>query len=265
MADEPVVVTDTSEGVTTVTLNRPAALNALSRGLRAALVAAMDAAATDPSTGVVILTGAGRAFCAGLDLKELGGETAAEPGIAGAVGDGAVTDAVARCPKPVIGAINGVAITGGVELALACDVLVASTAARFADTHARVGILPGWGLSQKLSRAIGIYRAKELSLTGNYLDGATAAAWGLVSRVVAPDELLPVCRRLAADMLSCDPETLLGYKRVIDAGFAATFADGLRIEQEANRAHARALTPARIAARRAAVQARGRAQTKGDG
>jgi enoyl-CoA hydratase len=263
MPDQPLVLTETSDGVTTVTLNRPAAMNALSHALRAALVAAMDAAAKDPATGVVILTGAGRAFCAGLDLKELGGETGADPGIAGAVGEGQVTDAVARCPKPVIGAINGVAITGGFELALACDVLIASTEARFADTHARVGILPGWGLSQKLSRAVGIYRAKELSLTGNYLDAATAAAWGLVNRVVAPADLLPTCRQLAADMLSCDPESLLGYKRVIDAGFAATFADGLRIEREANRAHSRTLTPERIAARRAAVQARGRAQTQG--
>ena len=91
----------------------------------------------------------------------------------------------------MIGAINGFAITGGFELALACDVLIASTAARFADTHARVGIMPGWGLSQKLSRTIGIYRAKELSLTGNYLSAEQAEAWGLVNRVVAPEALLP--------------------------------------------------------------------------
>jgi enoyl-CoA hydratase len=262
MADAPLLLAETLDGVTTLTLNRPQAMNALSRALRDAVVAAFDAAGRDAATDVVILTGAGRAFCAGLDLKELGGETAAEPGIAGAVGGGDVTDAVSRCPKPVIGAINGVAITGGFELALACDLLIASTEARFADTHARVGILPGWGLSQKLSRTIGIYRAKELSLTGNYLGAEQAAAWGLVSRVVAPEALLPTCRQLAQDMRSCDPETLRGYKRVIDAGYAASFADGLRIEKEANRAHARALTPERIAARRAAVQARGRAQTR---
>jgi enoyl-CoA hydratase len=211
----------------------------------------------------VILTGAGRAFCAGLDLKELGGESvaAAEPGAAVAEGD--IIQAMAGCDRPIIGAINGFAITGGFELALACDVLLASTAARFADTHARVGIMPGWGLSQKLSRAIGIYRAKELSLTGNYLAAEQAEAWGLVNRVVAPEALLPAARALAADMLSCEPEVLRAYKRVIDEGFAATFADGLRLETKANREHARSLTAAAIAARRQGVQERGRAQSKG--
>ncbi len=94
--------------------------------------------------------------------------------------------AVLACSKPIVGAINGVAITGGFEVALACDVLICSTNARFADTHARVGITPGWGLSQKLSRAIGPYRAKELSLTGNFLSAQQAYDWGLVNRVVEP-------------------------------------------------------------------------------
>src|SRR5262249_43915543 len=156
------------------------------------------------------------------------------------------------------GAINGVAVTGGFELALACDVLIASSEARFADTHARVGIMPGWGLSQKLSRLIGISRAKELSLTGNYCSAEQACAWGLVNRVVPPAELLPTCRALAADMLSCDREVMLAYKRVIDDGYATSFADGLRIEKARNREHAATVTPEKIAARRALVQARGR-------
>jgi enoyl-CoA hydratase len=146
-----------------------------------------------------------------------------------------------RCPLPIIGGINGFAITGGFELALGCDVLIASTQGRFADTHARVGIMPGWGLSQKLSRAIGIYRAKELSLTGNYLTAEQAAAWGLVNRVVAPAELLPACHALAQDMRSCAPDVVRAYKRVIDAGFATTFSEGLRIGSHANRDHARTL------------------------
>jgi enoyl-CoA hydratase/carnithine racemase len=261
---EPVLLVERSEGIAALTLNRPKAMNALSRELRAALVAALDDAGRDPETGVVILTGAGRAFSAGLDLKELGGETAGGGDVGEAVAPGSIIDAMARCDRPIIGAINGFAITGGFELALACDVLIASTEARFADTHARVGIMPGWGLSQRLSRLIGISRAKELSLTGNYLGAADAAAWGLVNRVVAPDELLPACRALARDMLSCVPEVLRAYKHVIDAGYATTFADGLRLETEANREHARRLTPADIAARRAAVQARGRTQS-GDG
>lgn len=263
MAD-PVLRSDKSDGVATLTLNRPEAMNALSRALRAALCEAFREAAADPATEVVILTGAGeRAFCAGLDLKELGGETA-EPGGGGkALADGYdLIGAIEGCSKPIIGAINGVAITGGFELALACDVLVGSPAARFADTHARVGIMPGWGLSQKLSRLVGIQRAKELSLTGNFLDAERAVAWGLLSRVVPADELLPVCRRLAADMQSCVPDVMRAYKQVIDEGFAATYAEGRRIESRAARRNAGAVTAEAISARRKAVQDRGRAQQR---
>jgi enoyl-CoA hydratase len=262
--DEPVLQITRRDGVATLTLNRPRAMNALSRELRAAIVDAFTTLGRDDATGVIILTGSGRAFCAGLDLKELGGEAGdgqARPDAV--IGSGAdIVQAMAACDRPIIGAINGFAITGGFELALACDLLVASTEARFADTHARVGILPGWGLSQKLSRAVGIVRAKELSLTGNYLSAAQAEAWGLVNRVVAPDELLPTCDALARDMLSCVPEVMRAYKRIIDDGFAATFADGLRIETTANREHARGLTPALIAERRRGVQDRGRTQSR---
>jgi enoyl-CoA hydratase len=264
-----VLLVEKSEGVATLTLNRPGAMNALSRDLRRALTDAFAALASDRETRVVILTGAGRAFCAGLDLKELG--TKGLGGGGGGSGSSA-TDAItaldpvralARVPQPVIGAINGFAITGGFELALGCDLLIASTEARFADTHARVGILPGWGLSQRLSRAIGIYRAKELSLTGNYLDAARAYDWGLVSRVVPPPELLPTCHALARDMLSCEPDVLAGYKRVIDDGFATTFEQGMTLESERSRAHARGVTPEALEERRGRVQDRGRQQSQG--
>src|SRR5215475_680453 len=243
---EPVLLVEVVDGVAALTLNRPQALNALSRELRQSL---RDAFVNLPRAGdvdVLILTGAGRAFCAGLDLKELGGETSSQGEIASAVGGGeeSLLHVMARCPLPIIGGINGFAITGGFELALGCDVLIASTNARFADTHARVGIMPGWGLSQKLSRAIGIYRAKELSLTGNYLDAPTALAWGLVNRVVAPAELLPTCRALARDMLSVPERTLRAYKRIIDAGFAQSFGESLAIERELSGAENRAVTAA---------------------
>ena len=240
-----------------LTLNRPEAMNALSAELRAALAEALDELAKDGEARAVILTGSGRAFCAGLDLKELG-----ESGGPGASLDGGsdVLKAIERFPGPVIGAINGFAITGGFELALACDVLLASSDARFADTHARVGIMPGWGLSQKLSRAIGIYRAKEISLTGNFVPAEQAAEWGLVNRVVAPDELLDAARALAQDMLSCVPEVLRSYKRVIDEGFATTFEEGLRLEGRIAREHAKSVTPETIAERRKDVMERGRGQ-----
>ncbi len=260
---EPVLLIDRADGVATLTLNRPQALNALSRELRRMLRDAFIELPRAGAVDVLILTGAGRAFCAGLDLKELGGETTTEGDIAPTVGGGdeSLLDALARCPLPIIGAINGFAVTGGFELALGCDVLIASSEARFADTHARVGILPGWGLSQKLSRAVGVYRAKELSLTGNYLSAEQAADWGLVNRVVPPAELLPTCRTLAADIRSAPQDVVRAYKRVIDEGFGATLSDGLRVEAAANRAHARTLTPAGIRARRAGVQARGRDQS----
>ncbi|HZR81031.1 MAG TPA: enoyl-CoA hydratase [Candidatus Binatia bacterium] len=261
---EPVLKVERSEGIATLTLNRPQAMNALSGELRRALVTAFREVAGERDTAVLILTGAGRAFSAGIDLKELGGEAGdasardAEVAIAG----GDLVGAMLAVPQPIIGAINGFAITGGFEVALACDVLIASTEARFADTHARVGIMPGWGLSQRLPRAIGIYRAKELSLTGNYLDAQRAYEWGLVNRVVAPDELIPACRAIARDMMSCEPDVVRSYKRIIDQGFATTFGEGLRLEDEASRAHMRGVTRDAIAARRAGIQQRGRSQSR---
>lgn len=244
-----------------VTLNRPEAMNALSKALRLALHDAMVALDADPDVSVVILTGAGdRAFTAGLDLKELGGDTSAM----GAANDQDARSnpvrAVERCRKPVIGAINGVAITGGFELALACDVLIASETARFADTHARVGIMPGWGLSQKLSRLIGPYRAKELSLSGNFLDARTAADWGLVNRVTTPENLLPMALKLAEDMASIPVETLAFYKGLIDDGYALSYGEALALEHERSSAHNREVTPETVEARRHEVMARGRSR-----
>lgn len=260
MSDE-VVLLEVADGIATVTLNRPQAMNALNRALRRRLYEVMRAVDGDDAVRAVILTGAGtRAFTAGLDLKELGSE-------AGALGSANATDpadnpvkAIEVCTKPVIGAINGVAITGGFEVALACDVLIASHNARFADTHARVGIVPGWGLSQKLSRMIGIGRAKQLAFTGNFLDAETAIKWGLVNHVVAPDELLPLARKLAGDMAGIDPAFIASYKRLIDDGFALSFGEGMKLEAERSSAANSAVAPEQVEARRLAVQERGREQ-----
>ena len=204
-------------GCAIVTLDRPAAMNALSLAMRKQFVATIDGLQSDPGVRVLIVTGAGKAFCAGLDLKELG----ASRDLASTLDPGEARDPIAglrRFPGPFIGAINGAAVTGGFELALACDLLIASETARFADTHARVGVLPGWGLSQRLPRLIGVNRAKELSLTGNFLSARQAESWGLVNRVVEPDRLLAVASALAADMLSASPEILVAMKRLIDDG-----------------------------------------------
>jgi enoyl-CoA hydratase len=245
------------DGYAVLTLNRPEAMNALSRELRTALARAVRELEADPDIRVLILTGAGdRAFTAGLDLKELG----AGASISDAVEVEDPVKSIEQFSGPVIGAINGVAITGGFELALACDVLIAADTARFADTHARVGIMPGWGLSQKLSRTIGVYRAKELSLTGNFLSAGQAEAWGLVNRVVPLAELLPAARRIAEDMLSVVPEMLVAYKKLIDDGYGATFAQGLAIEAERAADANRGVKAQEIERRREAVRARGQAQ-----
>lgn len=255
------LLVEIKDKVAVVTLNRPEAMNALSRQLRAELHKALSALDIDPEVKVIVLTGAGqRAFTAGLDLKELGEDpdglkaaNATEPSENPAW-------AVIACKKPVIGAINGVAITGGFEVALACDVLICSTNARFADTHARVGITPGWGLSQKLSRTIGPYRAKELSLSGNFLDAQTAYDWGLVNRVVAPDELMPAALKLAQDMAQIETEMLIGYKAMIDDGYELSLRSGLELEHGRSTVHNRHVTPEMVEARRAGIQARGRTQ-----
>ncbi len=245
------------DGYAVLTLNRPEAMNALSRELRSALARTVRELEADPGIRVLILTGAGdRAFTAGLDLKELG----AGASISDAVEVEDPVKSIEQFSGPVIGAINGVAITGGFELALACDVLIVADTARFADTHARVGIMPGWGLSQKLSRTIGLYRAKELSLTGNFLSAQQAESWGLVNRVVPPAELLPAARRLAEDMLSVVPEMLVAYKKLIDDGYAASFGQGLAIEAERASDANRGVTANDIERRREAVRARGQAQ-----
>lgn len=255
----PVLTIERAEGHAVLTLNRPEARNALSRELRAALAAAVRELDADPKVQVLVLTGMGETFCAGLDLKEIGRnddllrEALAEP---------SPVDALRSFRGPVIGAINGPAITGGFELALGCDILLAAEEARFADTHGRVGLLPIWGLSQRLSRLVGIGRAKELSLTGNFLDAHTACAWGLVNRVHAAADLMPAARRLAGDMQSLAPGMLAAYKALIDAGYAADFSASLRIEQAQAQALNALVGCEAIEARRQGVLARGRGQTR---
>ncbi len=253
------IVTEIDNGVATLTLNRPEAMNALSDALRAELAQAIDRLEADDSAGVLIITGAGeRAFSAGLDLKELGARND------GAALTRATYDPVvslSRFSGPVIGAINGVSITGGFELALACDVLIGTPNTRFADTHARVGILPGWGLSQKLSRLLGPSRAKEISLTGNFVSAEQALEWGLINHIVPAEDLLDKARALAADMLSCVPETLNAYKALIDDGYAANFGDAMSLEAERGRAANRQVDGRAVEQRRENIRARGKQQT----
>lgn len=255
MSNSLLLTTRPQPGCVCLTLNRPERRNALSMALRQELVATLQALAADERVRVLVLTGAGEAFCAGLDLTEL-----SEQGLVGSQPDNDPVAALAAFPRPVIGAIHGVAITGGLELALACDIRLASTQARFADTHGRVGVIPGWGLSQQLSRLIGVGRAKEMAFSGNFVDATTAERWGLVNRVLKPEALMPAALALAADIASALPEMLPRYKRLIDDGFRLPLGDALLLEKQTSRAWAAAQTPEVLAQRRAGVQARGRQQ-----
>lgn len=252
MTSADVLLVDTTDRVRTLTLNRPQARNALSAQLRTAFYAALRAAEADAEVDVVILTGADPVFCAGLDLKELGERTE-------------LPDISPKWPpmtKPVIGAINGAAVTGGLELALYCDILVASENARFADTHARVGLLPTWGLSVRLPQKVGVGLARRMSLTGDYLSAADALRAGLVTEVVAHEELLPTARKVAAAIVGNNQKAvraLLDSYHRIDA--AQTQA-GLWVEAESARAWMADTSGDDIAANRASVVERGRAQVR---
>jgi enoyl-CoA hydratase len=251
---EPVVLVVIDNRLATVTLNRPEKLNALSAELRSAFVREMQKLRTNREVGCVIITGAGRAFCAGLDLRELSSAQLREMGGANFV------SVIEDMEVPVIAAVNGFAVTGGFELALACDILIAADTAQFADTHARVGVMPGGGMTARLPQAVGIRKARELSLTGNYLTAQEAEKLGLVNRVVPQDKLMDVARELAGQILSCDPLMIRQIKRLYDLNSRSSVGDGLRVEQDFSRAHSLSRDLSDMDARRQRVMERGRAQ-----
>jgi enoyl-CoA hydratase len=252
MTNDDVLLIDTHDRVRTLTLNRPQARNALSTELRNRFFAALRDAEVDDDVDVVILTGADPVFCAGLDLKELG-DSAELPDI---------SPQWPSMTKPVIGAINGAAVTGGLEFALYCDILIASEQARFADTHARVGLLPTWGLSVRLPQKVGVGLARRMSLTGDYLSAADALRAGLVTEVVPHDELLPAARRVAASIVGNNHNAvralLASYHRIDDAATS----EALAIEAQSASQWMRSASGDDIAANRDAVLQRGRAQVR---
>ena len=270
-----VVLLEVADRIATVTLNRPEARNAMSSELIDELRTCVARAHADDEVDVLVLTGADPAFCAGLDLKELGrdgGPLRRRPsGSAGSGGADGGEDAPGgahrgRGPtlptdKPVIGAVNGAAVTGGLELALQCDFLVASDRARFADTHARVGVHPLWGLTVLLPGAVGIRRAREMSATGNYVGARQALEWGLVNHVVPHGELLPFARRLAADVVSADRAAVRAILGTYDATGRVTGGEARGVElARAAEFRRGGVDPADIERRRGGIVERGRSQ-----
>ncbi len=216
------IATERHGPVALVILDRPEARNALTGAMIASLSDALTTADADPDVAVVVLTGRDPAFCAGLDLTDLArtyDEVAAVPREDGGSSGGAPVrrGLTPDTTKPRIGAVNGPAVTGGLELALGCDFLIASERATFADTHARVGVMPAGGMTIRLPQLVGVNRARQMSLTGNFIDAATACAWGLVNEVVPHDRLLPRTFELAGAIAEADPAAIAELRAMYEA------------------------------------------------
>jgi enoyl-CoA hydratase len=234
---EPLTL-ETDGAVLVLTLSRPAQRNALDLPLVEALTAAAARYVADPSLRCAVLTGAPPAFCAGLDLKAFAAPDSPRERVSTFI------NALAELPKPIIAAVNGPAITGGLELALSCDFIIAAESARFGDTHTRIGALSGSGMGARLPHAVGARFAKQMILSCEPIDAATALRVGLVNEVAPDDGLLTRARALASAIASHDPELAGLAKGVVDRGSRATLGEAVQIEREvlAERKRTRAMS-----------------------
>lgn len=260
MSDQPVLLDVTGE-VATITLNRPAARNAISGAMLSELRSTMAELGRNEGIGAIVLTGTDPAFCAGLDLKELSsnqnllddGNRDVPPGWPWK-----------PPPQPIIGAVNGATITGGLEFALHCDFLVASERAVFADTHARVGVLPAWGLSVRLPQRVGFAMARRMSFTGDFVDARRALESGLVTEVVAHEDLLAVAQGLAATIAANHRPAVLALHQSYERIEADISEGGVALELEAAKAWRRSGQTDGIGDRVPGVISRGRGQATRD-
>jgi enoyl-CoA hydratase len=222
------VLSDDTDAVRVLTMNRPDKRNALSPDLIGALYAALRDADDDPSVRAVVLTGADPAFCAGVDLKEAQrlGSVYFEQ-----FQNQSCIRQTGEMRTPIVGAVNGAVFTGGLEMALGCDFLIASERAVFADTHARVGILPGGGMTARLPQVVGAAMARRLSMTGEVVDATRAERIGLVTEVVPHDQLLSRAVELAGQIAEVPGPTMAGLKEIYVTGAAAITEPALAAEQ----------------------------------
>lgn len=211
-----------------LTLNRPEALNAINRQLTTELINSAQTLDADPSIGAIVVTGAGRAFAAGADITELAEETFASMTGRAAFAEWDVFAAI-RTPK--IAAVNGLALGGGCELALMCDIIIAADTARFGLPEVRLGLIPGMGGTQRMARALGKAKTMELVLTGGTLDADQAEAAQLISRVVPSAELLAEAHKTASAIAAMSTPTIYGAKEAVEAAFVTTLDEGIRIER----------------------------------
>lgn len=227
-----------SNGVLTLTLNRPGALNALTPAMVEALAEALSRGLSDASVRCVVLTGAGRGFCAGVDLKASEQRSAVPRGnvaFIAALGD--LVQAIAAYPKPVIAAVNGVAVAGGLELALACDQVIAARSARLGDAHANYGMFPGAGATVRLPRRIGLAKAKYLMFSGAIWSAEESLHAGLVDQVVADEQLMPAALGLASVFAAKSPLLIARMKAALGDSLHQSPEIGLRRERDLNELH----------------------------
>lgn len=223
---------EVSDGIATVTLNRPDALNSITPAMLVEIRQAVERAGDDDGVGVIVLTGAGRAFSAGVDLKALGDVTV-EGGAVGPILDDparALIDTLQSVPKAVIAKVNGFCFTGALEIVLGCDIIIAAEEAKLGDTHAKWGLRPTWGMSARLPRAVGLHKAKELSFTAAMITGAEAARIGLVNRAVPMEQLDAEVRGLAEEILANSRDSIAAYKHLYRHGMATTLPNALEVE-----------------------------------
>uniref|UniRef100_A0A7S2RZI9 Enoyl-CoA hydratase n=1 Tax=Rhizochromulina marina TaxID=1034831 RepID=A0A7S2RZI9_9STRA len=217
--------------VVVLRLNRPERRNALNQEMVEALTQTFRRLKADASVRAVVLTGQGKAFCAGIDLTSPVNAVQQASDEAEDISHNPVR-AMEAFDRPIIGAINGSCVTGGFELALACDFLVGSPNASFRDTHAAVGVVPCWGLSQKLSRIIGPGRARAASLSAMRIDAKTAERWGILVKVTLHEDLLDECVAMATASADLNPDIVEQYTRTLRDGFGLPLSQGLALERE---------------------------------
>jgi len=226
------IIYEKSEGTATITLNRPDALNAWSQELAQEFLTAMDDARKDESIKVVVITGAGeKAFSAGADIKAMKGMTALKARALSQMGY-RICNAVESLEKPVIAALNGYALGGGMEVSMACDFRIASDKARMGQTEINIGLIPGWGGTQRLTRLVGKAKAKELVYTGKIIDANTASQWGLVNKVVPAGELMTAVKEFAQELAGKAPVAIKVAKSLIDKGADVDLESALAMERE---------------------------------
>ena len=223
----PNVITETLEGICTLTINRPEALNALNRSVLAEIDAALDS--VPEGAGALIVTGTGKVFVAGADIAEMVGMTRAQAEEFSRLGQG-VFSKLANMEMPVIVAVNGYALGGGCELALACDIRIASEKAKFGQPEVGLGIIPGFGGTQRLARAVGEAKAKELIFTGAIVDANEALRIGLVNRVAPPEKLMEEARALAKTIMEKGPTAVRQAKKAISEGAGLPLEEGMELE-----------------------------------